>query len=168
MKLRLKIKTAMATALIGAGTLLLYSCNEVGNGYGLNENGDTLVVVTTIKFSANVLPIFTTGGKCTGCHAPGGSGYTGTGGASGGLDLTTPNAYASLMGTGTGKASFEKPTYMRIQPGSPDSSYLYQKIIGSPSITLPVATRMPLGGTPLTETQINTIKTWIQNGAQND
>ena len=167
MKLRLKIKTAAAVSLLGFGTMLLFSCNEVGSGYGLNENGDTLVVVTHITFSQNVLPIFTSGGKCTGCHAsPSGTGYLGTGGAPNGLDLTAPNAYASLMGTGSGKASFDNSAWLRITPGKPDSSYLYQKIIASPSI--PVGTRMPAIGTYLTETQINTIKTWIQNGAHND
>lgn len=51
-----------------------------------------------------------------------------------------------------------------IEPGNPNSSYLYLKIIGS-NIS---GSRMPEGQAPLPSAISDTIKVWIQKGAQND
>lgn len=58
--------------------------------------------------------------------------------------------------------SNERPALFRVEPGAPDSSYLVHKIEGRPSI---VGRRMPLGQAPLSQEEINAIRTWIENGA---
>ena len=58
--------------------------------------------------------------------------------------------------------SIELPNSFRINPGRPDESYLIEKITSdSPS----VGERMPLGGNPLSDTDIDTIRNWILDGA---
>lgn len=51
-----------------------------------------------------------------------------------------------------------------IEPGSPNNSYLYLKIIGS-NIS---GSRMPEGQAPLPAAIADSIKAWIQKGASND
>ena len=96
------------------------------------------------------------------CHKPGGSGYLQTGGTThGGLDLTRGNALASLLNHRTYEDSTHTPT-LRLKTLSPDSSYLYRKIVDSiPKYGL----RMPFDGPPyLTSDQITIIKRWIEKG----
>jgi hypothetical protein len=52
----------------------------------------------------------------------------------------------------------------RVEPGDPDGSYLIHKLEG----TAAVGGRMPLGGTPLDQETIDTIRDWILDGAQNN
>ena len=92
---------------------------------------------------------------CSGCH-------TGVGGSLPGVqNLTAGNTYASIVGV----ASIEQPTLMRINPKDPDNSYLVQKVQGSAGIT---GSQMPLGGTPLTQAQIDSIRAWVSAGALNN
>ena len=87
---------------------------------------------------------------CTACHV----------GASApqGLRLDVTNSYALLVGV----ASAEQPALQRVRPGDPDNSYLIQKLEG----TAAVGGQMPLGGTPLTQADIDVIRQWITDGAQ--
>jgi hypothetical protein len=90
---------------------------------------------------------------CTQCH-------TNTGrNPSGGMNLNHDTAYDQIVNV----ASRAKPGVMRIVPGDPDNSYLFQKITGAPGIT---GNRMPNNGPPyLTDGQILIIRRWIANGA---
>jgi len=74
------------------------------------------------------------------------------------LDLTAGNAFRNLVAL----KSSEDASLFRINPEDPDASYLYRKIIGGPNIT---GGRMPLGGAPLSDGQIATIRNWIAAGA---
>jgi hypothetical protein len=58
-----------------------------------------------------------------------------------------------------------KPSEMRVVPGDPERSYLIHKLEGRPTIT---GARMPLNGPYLTNGQIDVIKRWIEEGAQNN
>ncbi len=49
----------------------------------------------------------------------------------------------------------------RIEPGKPEKSYLYLKLTGK-NIT---GSRMPLGAPPLSQSVIDSIQAWIENGA---
>ncbi len=88
---------------------------------------------------------------CTACHV----------GASApeGLRLDEANSYALLVGI----ASAQQPGVLRVAPGDPTGSYLIQKLEG----TAAVGGRMPLGGTPLPQADIDVIRQWIVDGAQN-
>ncbi|MBI5707249.1 MAG: DUF1553 domain-containing protein [Armatimonadetes bacterium] len=78
---------------------------------------------------------------CSGCHA--GSG------ASAGLDLST---FESLMkGGASGKA---------IAPGKPGGSLLLKRLLGEGGMP-----QMPMGMPALSESQIATIRAWVQQGA---
>lgn len=51
-----------------------------------------------------------------------------------------------------------------IVPGNPDASFLIEKLGANPRLGL----QMPAGGAPLTEQEIELIRTWILEGAQNN
>jgi hypothetical protein len=89
---------------------------------------------------------------CTRCHI----------GASApeGLQLDEAHSYALLVGV----PSVEVPSLMRVKQSDPDNSYLVRKIQGGPGI---VGGQMPLGGPPLPQATIDTIRQWIANGAAN-
>jgi uncharacterized membrane protein len=74
--------------------------------------------------------------KCTMCH-----------GASGGLDLSS---YAGLMAGGA--------TGDSVNTCDGVGSYIYTKVTGDPP-------SMPLGGTPLTEAELEALQLWIDEGA---
>jgi hypothetical protein len=60
----------------------------------------------------------------------------------------------------------EQSALNRVEPGSPETSYLILKLQGDPSIT---GLRMPKDGPPyLTQEQIDGIAGWIRAGAPNN
>ena len=77
-------------------------------------------------------------------------------------NFTGANAYTQLVG----RASFQKPNLLRVNPGDPDNSYMVHKLEGGPNI---IGERMPRGGGPfLTSGQMLVIRRWIAQGAAND
>jgi copper type II ascorbate-dependent monooxygenase-like protein len=55
---------------------------------------------------------------------------------------------------------------MRVRPGQPDSSLLYDKLIFDDSHhSADLGSPMPLGGTPLTQGQVEFVRRWIAAGA---
>jgi hypothetical protein len=91
-----------------------------------------------------------------------------------GLDLTTGHSCGGLVNT----SSCVFSNRMRVVPGQPDQSYLYHKVAGDDLGSNPDGTcaglangtpsRMPLGGVPLCQGQIDQIKAWITAGATCD
>ena len=91
-----------------------------------------------------------------------GSCHTGVGTVLPGVqNLTAGNSYAALVNV----ASIEQSAVLRIKPGDPDNSYLVRKIQGTAGIG---GMRMPLGGTPLTQAQIDEVRSWVAAGALNN
>lgn len=120
------------------GSLLLGSCSDQGNTVNGSNNGGNLQPTYT-----QVLAIFQA--NCTtSCHS--GTAPTGN------LDLTT---YAGLMDS-------IGPHAPVITPFLPDSSYLVKRIRGI--VTPP----MPLIGSALQPSQIDSISDWIAAGALNN
>ena len=101
---------------------------------------------------ATIQPIFTQNCALSGCHV----------GASAlmGLDLSDGQAYANLVE----QQSLEAPSLPLVSPFNPDSSYLVMKLEGSPQIATGTLV-MPIGRSPLDQEVINTIRTWIAEGA---
>jgi hypothetical protein len=92
---------------------------------------------------------------CTGCH-------TGTGTTlPGSMNLTAGHTFASIVGV----ASVEQSNLKRVAPGSPDTSYVVQKLEGAASIS---GSRMPLGGPFFDQATIDQVRAWISAGAQNN
>src|SRR5579864_6520298 len=90
---------------------------------------------------------------CINCHTDTGRVPTG------GMNLNHDVAYDQLVNA----PAHGKPGAVRVIPGDPDSSYLIQKLEGTPGI---VGRRMPFTGPPyLTDGQILIIRRWIALGA---
>lgn len=132
----------------------LLSC--AGSGRGLDENGDPIgtpqvcppnlpLAPTLPSLQANIF-----GPICTRCHA----------GAQAplGLVLDCGQSYDMMVGI----LSVERDDLYRVNPGSPDDSYLIMKLEGATGI---VGDQMPLGMTPLTQEQIDAVRAWIAAGA---
>ncbi len=130
-----------------------------GDGTGLDENGNpigTLPNGDSLTLSGDVQPVFTANCAFSGCHA--GSNPTL------GLNLSAGQSHGSIVNV----PSQEVPALMRVRPGRPDSSYLVHKIQGTQGSVGGFGDRMPLGGAPLTATEVATIRAWIAAGALNN
>lgn len=77
-----------------------------------------------------------------------------------GMDLTEGHTYAFTIGVDSNELS----GFKRVVPGDAADSYLYMKLAGDPRI---VGERMPFGGM-LTAAEIESVKQWIDAGAQNN
>lgn len=105
------------------------------------------------SFVSDIEPIFDKRCATGGCHSPASE--------RGGLVLARGHAYDETVGV----VSVLNPPMLRIDAGSADASWIVHMI--SPDAAaregLP---RMPLATTPLTPTQIDNIRRWIDQGAQ--
>ena len=110
-------------------------------------DNSAIVEVEMVSFANDVLPIFlnTCGG--VGCHVNE---------SVNGVDLT--NYQTTINSTAE--------TYNKalVIPGDVAGSPLVEKIRANPSFGV----RMPDGAPPLSNTQIETISTWVEEGAQNN
>ena len=132
---------------------LLSAC--AGNGQGLDSNGQVAAPGATpnqsltADFQSIQDNVFTP--ICVRCH----SGAA----APEGLQLDAAHSYALLVGVPSG----EVPSFERVKPGDPDSSYIVLKLENAPGI---VGVQMPFGGPYLPQATIDVIRQWITNGAQ--
>jgi hypothetical protein len=83
------------------------------------------------------------------------------GAVSGGLDLRSSAAYASLNDASKGSA------LRRVEPGSPDRSFLYLKLKAAtqPGSVQVSGSPMPSGAAPLSENELEAVRVWIAAGA---
>jgi len=117
---------------------------DTGDG---DDNGPQ-VSLTSIQTS-----IFTPTCAVSGCHN--------ASSAQAGLVLASGQAFGNLVNV----ASTQMPNLNRVTPNDPEASYLVNKLRGDSNIT---GSRMPRGGTPLSNAQLNSIIQWIQSGAPNN
>jgi hypothetical protein len=167
-----KTKTWMTLGLVAATAAVFSACLlPTGDGKGLDADGNVIPEVVVVP-DTNLTLVFnqvfnaTTGNKCANCHVGANP--------SGGLNLSTvANARAALFDGTNPRLTFKEPTIFpvyRIKPGSPDSSYLYQKITGVFSTPNKVSgdARMPNGGPYLSAEKIALVRRWIQLGAHTE
>ena len=102
-------------------------------------------------FSDIQASVFTPSCATSTCHAGGAP--------AAGLNLEMANSYTMLVGIQSG----QDPAFVRVLAGSPDNSYLVQKLEGSAS----GGGIMPPGGA-LSQTNIDMIRQWISDGAIDD
>lgn len=125
--------------------ILFAACSKSSSNPATPSSGD-------ISFSNQVQPIFSASCAIPGCHL-------GTS-AQQGMDLSSGNAYNNIVNV----KSIEVPSFYRVKPSSSDSSYLYMKITGASGIS---GVQMPKTGS-ISQSQIQTIKDWIDQGAKNN
>ena len=90
---------------------------------------------------------------CGPCH--------GAADGSGGLDLRDGSTFASLVGT----ASVGSPTNTRVIAGDADGSYIVMKLTGAAGIA---GDQMPQGNPGIDDTRMARLRSWIEDGAQDN
>ncbi len=136
---------------VKSATLTVNSNDPDAGNATINVSGIAVTPVATVTFSNDVQPIFNNDCAFTGCHVS--DHVTG-------LDLTEGNSYLLLVNV----TSYGYAPILRVKPFDADNSALWNKIAGVEGY----GDRMPLGGTPLPEAKIDLIRTWIEEGAQNN
>lgn len=104
-------------------------------------------------FSSIQTNILDSGCAVTGCHLGPSSPFA--------LDLSSDVSYNNL----TSRNASSAPTIPYVDPGNADGSYIVQVLEGAPGINV---SRMPFGRPPLPEEQIQAIRDWINDGAENN
>ncbi len=146
-----------ATALALVAALLSWACQEVGE-----SSIDLLAPEPTedVSFSADVQPILTQRCAFSNCHA--------SPEAIQGANFEAGNAYSNLVGAPSVESTFLAPDNIlnRVEPGSPDRSYMFLKITGCTAEGC-FLDRMPPppGQSPLGDAEIAVIRQWIEDGA---
>lgn len=107
----------------------------------------------SVNFNEDLLPVFKR--NCLACHV--------TGEEQGRLALVPGKAYASLVGVPAVYGLLA-----RVEPGSPERSYLVHKLEGTHLDVGGRGTRMPMGFPPLEPPVLESIKAWISAGAPNN
>lgn len=122
------------------------STGDADDGVDTSPDGGGAACLT---FASHVQPVFDASCALGGCHAGAE--------ATMGMDLSSGNAYAATVGV----SAAEDGAYLRVDPGSPDTSLLYLKLLSSP----PAGAQMPFGGAALDGTTIDRVRQWIEAGA---
>ena len=130
-------------------TLSELSCNSGGKS---NSSGHSIEP----KLSSIQREIFDESCDAPSCH---GSGKKGN------LSLVAGNSFAQLVDVRSTADKKTAPPFLRVKPGSPDSSLLFVKIIAPDTNQGEV---MPKGTDKLTQNNIDAIRQWILNGAPNN
>ena len=139
---------------VAIGVVLLASVACAGDGTGLDgDDGGGEVTL-----SRDVQPIFTGNCALSGCHA-GSSPQEG-------MSLAAGQAFSNVVNV----AARQLPSMNRVTPNQPDDSYLVHKVQGT-HLDVGVGgsgSRMPLNLSPLSQSDIDLIRAWIQAGAQSN
>ncbi len=158
-----RIRRSAVLSLVGTGIFLAavgaVSCmsgapmpvpGDGGSGDGDQGGGDGMV-----SFAGQIQPIFDA--RCTVCHQAGGLadilGIT--------LRLVPGESYNGLVN----QPSSQRADLTRVVPGDSTSSLLFLKVSSN---TPPVGSRMPLFGAALSQAEIDLIRDWIDQGAQDN
>jgi hypothetical protein len=137
-----------AAALGAAGMVEVVITGQDGNLWHNRVVAKPAELPAGVSFAKEIQPIFSA--RCS-CHV---SGF------SAGLSLAAGDAFASLVDVPSSQSDLDL-----IEPGEPAKSYLLHKIQGTQRSAGGSGVRMPQGGT-LPAAQIEKIRQWIEQGAQ--
>ena len=126
-------------------SLILLSTLTACGGSGGNEPNIT-VEATSTSIQAN---IFNLSCALSGCHAGPSPEES--------LSLEEGVSFTNLINV----ISAQDASFLRVNPGDADNSYLIQKLEGTAS----TGARMPLNRSALPQQNIDAVRTWINNGA---
>jgi len=138
------------TTFIGSETFTFMATDP--DGLSDSDTARFTVRLPIVTFSQIQQNIFNQKCAVPGCHIGPSNQLPGS------MDLREGNAYGNIVNM----PSEEIPSLLRVNPGQPDSSYIVWKVEGRPGIQ---GQRMPRGGPPLSQDEINAIRNWIQAGA---
>jgi uncharacterized protein (TIGR03118 family) len=146
------------TTTIADGAVTITATATDADGNTGTSPAVTVTVQNTVAAATTLTELQTNffGPICSGCHTGVGASLPGS------MNLSSAAAsFASLVGV----ASVENASFLRVKAGDAANSYIIHKLLGSADIT---GARMPFGGTPLTQAQIDTFSSWINAGAANN
>ena len=112
-----------------------------------------------VSLSGDVQPIFSNSCALSGCHA----GAT----PAQNLNLEAGNTFTANLGL-VNVPSLEAPALKRVEPGNSAASYVVHKLEGTQASVGGIGNQMPLGVQPLADVEIQIIKDWIDQGAQDN
>ena len=137
---------------VAIGLFLLASVACAGDGTGLDgdDGGDE------VTLSGDVQPIFTGNCALPGCHV-------GSSPAQG-MSLGAGQTFSNVVNV----QAIQLSTMNRVTPNQPDNSYLVHKVQDTHMAAGGSGNRMPEGQPPLSQSDIDLIRAWIQAGAQSN
>ncbi len=133
---------------VAIGLFLLASVACAGDGTGLDDIGGDEVTLSDVQ------PIFTGNCALPGCHI-------GSSPAEG-MSLGAGQTFSNVVNVQARQLS----TMNRVTPNQPDDSYLVHKVQDTHIAAGGSGSRMPEGRSPLSQSDIDLIRAWIQAGAQ--
>lgn len=147
----MNIRRDIKPLLTAVALIFLVGCSSEDSPTSSSDNNDTRSVKTDPSFAADIQEIFTRRG-CTGGNCHGSA-------TQAGLDLRSGAAYDELLNEASSQTGGD-----RVTPFDAENSYLVIKVEGRQSI----GERMPFGGPALDSIDIQNIRNWIDNGAENN
>jgi hypothetical protein len=148
--------TSLTINGLTSNTLYYWIVRAVNRAGLVDSNKAETSAATLVSFSQDVLQILdgaTNANPCTNCHVPPTAPY--------GTVLTPSQAYANIVNV----TAAEDPAYTIVIPKNSAQSYLILKLSqASP----PFGVQMPYGGPYLPATSVQTIRSWIDQGALNN
>jgi len=138
-------------SLLFAGSVLLSACgSDSSSGMGadiVDSGGGNEEPTGPVSYSQKIAPIFQASCSGSGCHINN---------AKNGVNLTTYAQVMSSLGT--------KYNSLIVISGNASGSPIIDKLGNSPQF----GSRMPDGGSALSNAQVTLIRTWINEGALNN
>lgn len=141
------IKSFFLQGLLITAVVLLSGCNKTVT----SPESTSQALGTTVSFKNNVQPIFNRYCAANGCHA---------GSQNNGMNLSSGSSYSQIVNV----QSYDAPGYKLVDPFKADSSVIYLKITHNPIAGI----GMPYGQAFIPDSNIQTIKSWINQGAKNN
>lgn len=154
--------TSVTTASVTGNSLTIRAVGVGSSVVVIGDNSvpqlrDSVTVTVTanvVSFASKIKLIFSTYG-CTGCHP-----------SNGGLNLSPSQSYSNLVNVQAQAGCTDKK---RVLPGNANESVLYIRVSASTSNTICGSnSRMPKGGSRINQSDIDLIRDWINQGAQNN
>ena len=148
-------RRVLAGARRAGGAALLLACaaacsNHVDEGIRIFPP-DTV----PISLAGDVQPIFDASCAEAFCH----------GDPNVGLDLRRGRSWEALVGV----PSLSVPELDRVEPGQPDASFLVHKLQGTQTQFGPAGgSQMPFSRAPLPDVEIELVRSWIEQGAEDN
>lgn len=144
-----------STLLFSLGLLLLTGCGSSSTTTSSSSTDDTSsgLEATLSSIQEN---IFTPTCAVSGCHS--------SASASEQLSLADGEAFDNLVNVDAAQVSSLK----RVDPSDPDNSYVIHKLEGTHTSAGGSGAQMPKDANALSDEQINAIREWIENGADDN